>query len=464
MLSKDQLHGYQKTAIEFILANPKAGLFLDMGLGKTVSSLTWCSELIFNSFEISKVLVIATKRVAESVWDSEAAKWSHTKHLRVSKISGTQKQRIKALNDPAEVYTIGRDNVSWLCAQFGGSNLPFDALIVDESSSFKNPKSLRFKALKKVAASFERVIILTGTPSPNSLIDLWPQIYLLDQGERLGSTISSYRDKYFKPNQRNGDIVYNYRILTGSEKIIKKRISDICISMKAEDYLDMPDKVVNVVDLKLPAKMLKAYQNFEAEQVLEIIKDDVVTAANAAALSNKLLQFSNGAVYDEDKNIHALHNVKLDALEEILEASEGKPMLVAYNFKHDLERILKKFKSYNPTVHRTNQHTLDWNSGKIQLMLMHPASGGHGLNIQQGGNSIVWFGLTWSLELFLQMNARLYRQGQKNRVVHIHLLAVNDTIDMDVIQRVEDKNAQQEDLLKALKRRIDKIKKNYGTS
>ena len=462
MLSKKHLHAYQGTAWSFIVDNPAAGVFLDMGLGKTVSTLTACAELIFNRFEIGKVLVIGTKRVAESVWDAEAEKWQHTKHLRVSKVVGTAAERAKALHSDAEIYTIGRDNVSWLCAQFGGSALPFDMLVVDESSSFKNPKSLRFKALKKVAAAFDRVVILTGTPSPNSLMDLWPQIYLLDQGERLGKTITQYREKYFRANQRNGHIVYNYKLVSGSENLIKKRLKDICISMKAEDYLDMPDKVINAVSINLPQKLYSSYLDFEAQQVLDLIKEGEVTAANAAALSNKLLQFANGAIYDEDKNVHEIHKLKLDALEEIVEANEGKPVLVAYMFKHDRDRILKRFAKYKPRVHKSNKDTKDWNGGKIRILLMHPASGGHGLNIQEGGNTIVWFGLNWSLELFLQLNARLYRQGQKSGKVFIHLLAVRGTIDMDVIGRVEDKNAKQEDLLKALKHRIDRVKRNYG--
>ena len=439
--------------------NPYSGLFLDMGLGKTVSTLTCVSDLIFNSFEVSRVLVIGTKRVAENVWDAEAAKWKHTRHLRVSKIVGTAKQRLDALNANAEVFTLGRDNVSWLCAQYGGSNLPFDMLIVDESSSFKNPKSLRFKALKKVAASFDRVVILTGTPSPNTLIDLWPQLYLLDQGERLGKTITVYREKYFRPNQKSGHIVYNYRLLNGSERIIQKRIKDICISMKAEDYLDMPDKVMNVVPIKLPDKKLSAYRDFEAEQVLSIIKDGIVTAANAAALSNKLLQFANGAIYDEEKKVHEIHKAKLDALEEIVEANQGKPILVAYNFKHDLERIMKHFKALKPRMLKTKADENDWNAGKITMLVCHPASVGHGLNLQEGGNTIVWFGLSWSLELTLQLEARLYRQGQKQRKVVIHILATEGTIDTDVIKRVELKNSSQQDLLKALKHRISRVKR-----
>lgn len=458
MLKRSDLHDYERVAVNWMNEKPYSGLFLDMGLGKTVSSLTCISDLIFNSFEISTVLVIGTKRVAENVWDAEAAKWQHTRHLRVSKIIGTAQQRLAALNAKAEIYTIGRDNVSWLCAQYGGSNLPFDMLIVDESSSFKNPSSLRFKALKKVASSFDRVAILTGTPSPNSLIDLWPQIYLLDQGERLGTTITKYRDKYFVPGQRNGYVVYNYRIIKSLANVIQRRIKDICISMKAENYLDMPEKVMNVIELEIPSKLLEAYKDFEAQHVLSIIKDDVVTAANAAALSNKLLQFANGAIYDEDKNVHEVHKLKLDALEEIVDAAEGKPILVAYNFRHDLKRIMDRFKAIKPRMLKTKQDENDWNAGKIRMLVCHPASVGHGLNLQQGGNTIVWFGLNWSLELTLQLEARLYRQGQTHEQVVIHLLAIKGTIDNYVIKRVKDKNMTQQDLLKALKHRIQKIK------
>lgn len=460
MLTESDLHNYQGTARKHINTHPFAGLFLDMGLGKTISTLSALNDLLFDTFEIRKALIIGTKRVVENVWSDEIENWSHTQHLKISRIIGNKQQREKALHETAHIYAISRDNIAWLCAFFGGSKLPFDALIIDESSSFKNHKSVRFKALKRVAPSFERVVILTGTPAPNTLIDLWPQIYLLDQGKRLGLTISEYRNNYFRANQRRGNVVYNYKVLPNSEAIIHSKIKDICISMKAKDYLDMPNKVVNYIKLKLSPQLLLKYKLFEAEMVLELVKEDI-TAANAAALSAKLLQFSNGAIYDENRDVHEVHDVKLKALEEIVEDSNGKPILVAYNFKHDLHRIKNTLRQFKPTVLATSGDMKAWNSKKIQLGLLHPASGGHGLNLQKGGNIIVWFGLNWSLELYLQLNARLHRQGQTEQVF-VHHLVVENTIDALVIDRLAQKFKTQEELLRALKSRVDKIKKQYG--
>ena len=457
-MNETHLHAYQREAVNHILQTPNCGLMLDMGLGKTVSTLTATNKLIYEELEVSKALIVAPKRVTENVWSTECEKWDHLKHLRISKVIGNEAKRKEALRAKADLYIISRDNIAWLCGQYGGSMLPFDMLIIDESSSFKNPKAGRFKALKAVQPSFDRVVLLTGTPAPNGLIDLWSQIYLLDRGERLGKTITMYRDRYFSPNQRNGHIVYNYKINGGGEERIHAKIKDICMSMKAVDYLDMPERINNVINLNLSPEVAQQYAEFEREQVLELIESDI-TAVNAAALSNKLLQFANGAIYDEDKKAHEVHQVKLEALEEIIENANGKPVLIAWTFRHDLSRLLKKLNKYKPVQLKTGQHIKDWNAGKIQVMLMHPASGGHGLNLQSGGNIIVWFGQTWSLELCQQLNARLYRQGQKNGRVFIHHLAVQGTLDMDVIRSLENKNSKQEGLMKAIKSKIAKYGK-----
>lgn len=458
-MNESHLHGYQKTGVNHIILNPFCGLLLDMGLGKTVTTLTATNKLIYEELEVSKALIVAPKRVAENVWSTECEKWEHLQHLRISKIIGNGAKRKEALRAKADLYIISRDNIAWLCGQYGGSMLPFDMLIIDESSSFKSPKSQRFKALKMVQPSFDRVVLLTGTPAPNGLVDLWSQIYLLDRGQRLGKTISIYRDRYFNPNQRNGHIVYNYKINSTGEEQIHDKIKDICMSMKATDYLDMPERVDNVISLKLTQEVAQQYAEFEREQVLSLIGNDI-TAVNAAALSNKLLQFANGAVYGEGKNWHEVHQVKLDAVEEIIENANGKPVLIAWTFRHDQARLLEKLKKYKPVQLKTGQHIKDWNAGKIQVMLMHPASGGHGLNLQSGGNIVVWFGQTWSLELYQQLNARLYRQGQGDNRVFIHHLAVQGTLDMDVIKSLENKNSKQEGLMKAIKSKIAK----YGKS
>ena len=459
-MDESNLHGYQQQTIQHIIDNPHAGVFLDMGLGKTVSSLTAINKLMFEDLEIRKTLVIAPKRVAENVWTSEAKKWDHLKHLKIVRITGTEKQRKEALRQEGDVYMLGRDNVSWICGQFGGSMLPFDMLVIDESSSFKSPKSMRFKALKMLQPSFSRVVILTGTPAPNGLIDLWSQIYLLDRGQRLGKTITSYRDQFFKPGKRNGAIIYSYDILKGGEEAIHDSIKDICVSMKASDYLNLPKRINNYIELDFPESLKQKYNDFEKEKVLELFtSEEGITAMNAAALSNKLLQFANGAIYDEDKNYHTVHDIKLDALEEIVENANSKPVLIAYTYKHDVERILEKLKKYKPKKLDSEQDIEDWNKGLINVMVMHPASGGHGLNLQAGGNIIVWFGQTWSLELYQQFNARLDRQGQTEAVIINHLIA-KDTIDQDVIKSLNNKSIKQEGLMQAVKAKIDKYLKH----
>lgn len=460
MLSEKNLHKYQKTGVQHIIDNEKCGLFLDMGLGKTVTTLTAVKKLIYEYFEISSVLVVAPKRVAETVWSSEIERWAHLKDLTISKIAGrTEKHRIEALKTKADIHIISRDNIAWLCGYYGGLKLPYDWLIIDESSSFKNSASARFKSLRKIF--FHRVTILTGTPAPNTEMDLWAQIYLLDKGHRLGKFITHFRRNFFTPGDRNGSVIYNYNIDEPEKNKVQSLISDICMSMKAEDYLDMPDKIINDISLEMPSNIKKIYFDFEREKILELLdnSEDGITAANAAALSNKLLQFANGAVYDEDKNFHEFHDLKLQAIEEIVENANGQPVLIAWTFRHDLARLQKKLAKYNPVTLKGDkiQHIVDdWNDGLIQVLLMHPASGGHGLNLQSGGNIVVWFGQTWSLELYDQLNARLYRQGQDRSSVIINRLVVADTMDIDVTKSLEGKKKSQDSLMEAVKFRIEK--------
>jgi len=459
-MNESHLHNYQHTAISHILNNPFCALFLDMGLGKTVSSLTAVWKLKFEELDVEKVLVIAPKRVAESVWSSEIEKWDHLKNLKISKVTGNEKQRKAALKVKADIYIIGRDNVVWLCGQYGGSMLPFDMCIVDESSSFKNPKSLRFKALRSVRNSFKRIVLLTGTPAPNGLIDLWSQIYLLDAGQRLCKTLTAFRDTYFRPGKRNGSVIFNYDLLKGGEALIHKQIEDICMSMKAKDYLDLPKRIDNLIEIDFPADIKKKYQDFERDQVLELFSaaEGEISAVNAAALRNKLLQFANGAIYDENKDWHPVHDLKLEAIEEIVESANGKPVLIAYTYRSDCERMMHLLKKYKPRKLETKQDEDDWNAGKIQVMIMHPASGGHGLNIQYGGHILAWFGQTDSLELYEQMNARLDRQGQVERPI-IHQIVIKETMDYDVMKSIANKGKTQEGLMEAVKVRIQKYLK-----
>lgn len=461
MLSLDNLHTYQERSVKHIIDNSHCALFLEMGLGKTVSTLTAVNILMFEELDISTVLVVAPKRVAESVWDAEIRKWKHLKHLRISKVIGSAKQRREALRSDADIYVIGRDNIAWLCGQYGGSMLPFDMLVIDELSSFKNSKSIRFKSLKNVQSSFSRIVGLTGTPAPNGLLDLWSQIYLLDKGKRLSRFITRYRDDYFTKDY-NG---FSYTIRTGADKMIHDKISDICLSMKAEDYLDLPGRIENVIEIEFDKETQDLYNEFEKEQVMELFAgteegEKVISAVNAAALQNKLLQFANGAVYDENKNYHIVHDLKIDALKEIIEDANGKPVLVAYSYRHDLERMMHALKKYKPRLLKTDKDIRDWNSGSIKVLIMHPASGGHGLNLQSGGNIIVWFGQTWSLELYQQFNARLDRQGQKEIVVINKLVAIK-TMDTRVIKALKSKDKTQNYLMEATKALIEKYKNNF---
>lgn len=459
-MNENNLHNYQKYSVDYISDRPYCALFQGCGLGKTVTTLTAINRLMFEDLEINKVLVIAPKRVAEDTWTKEVEKWEHLKHLRVSRVLGTEKQRKDALRTDADIYVINRENVCWLVAQYRGS-LPFDMLVIDELSSFKSPKAQRFKALKLVRPQFSRVVGLTGTPAPNGLIDLWSQIYLLDMGERLGKTITNYRQKYFRPGRSNGIVVFDYKILDGSEQAIYKQISDICVSMKAEDYLELPPRIDHTTEIVLPDNIQAQYTEFEKDEVLKLIEQDeenAISAVNAAALSNKLLQFSNGAIYDADKKVHELHDMKLDALEELIEAANGEPVLIFYSFRHDISRIKRRLKTYKPRELINSNDIDDWNAGKIQVLLAHPAGAGHGLNLQKGGNIVVWFGLTWSLELYQQANARLHRQGQTKPVQIYHILC-KGTMDEDVMKAIAGKADKQESLMQAVKARINKYRR-----
>lgn len=448
---------YQEFATKHVIENPFSGLFLDMGLGKTVSTLTAVNQLMFDDLEVNKVLVIAPKRVAEDTWTTETAKWDHLKHLRVSVVLGTERQRKEALKAKADIYVINRENVAWLVG-FYQSAFPFDMVVIDELSSFKSAKAIRFKSLRMVRPLIKRVVGLTGTPAPNGLIDLWPQMYLLDQGERLGKTITRYRENYFTPGRRNGQVIFDYKLKAESEQAIYDKIADICISMNAKDYLSLPERITRDVEIHLPAALKAKYDEFERDQILALENLDEISAVNAAALTNKLLQFANGAVYDSKKDWHEVHKAKLDALEEIVDTSNGQPVLVFYSYKHDLERIQKRLRAYKPRTLDSRQDIQDWNDGKIQVLLCHPASAGHGLNLQAGGNIIVWFGLTWSLELYQQANARLDRQGQTKPVI-VHRLIIIGTMDEDVSKAIERKTAGQDALMDAVKVRILKVRK-----
>jgi SNF2 family DNA or RNA helicase len=439
-------HDYQAYATDFILEHPACGLILDMGLGKSVITLTALWDLLLDSFEIRKVLVVAPKRVAENTWPNELAKWDHLKGLTYSLVLGSEKERRAALQQKAKIYIINRENVAWLVSHFAWD---FDALVLDELSSFKDSKSQRFRALKRVRPKVSRVIGLTGTPRPNSLLDLWPQMYLLDMGQRLGRFVTGYRNRFFLPDKRGRDIVYSYKPREGAEEYIYKLISDICISMKAVDHLDMPEIISRRVEVHMSQKEKKLYDDFQRNMVLQL-QDGELDALSAGALSNKLTQMANGAVYGEDRHVFHIHDQKLDALEDLIEAANGQPLLVAYWYQHDLERIRQRFRV---RVISSSKDIEDWCSGKIPVALIHPASAGHGLNLQEGGSSIVWFGLTWSLELYQQLNARLWRQGQKHTVVIQHLVTMG-TQDEDIMAALERKDMGQNAMFTAVRARL----------
>lgn len=441
-------HEYQKFATQFILANPIAAVFLEMGLGKSVITLTALFDLCLDQFLIRKVLVIAPLRVARDTWPLEIEKWNHLDGLTYSVAVGTEVERISALTKPADVYLINRENVDWLINKSGHS-FDFDMVVIDELSSFKSYQAKRFRSLLKVRPKVKRIVGLTGTPSSNGLMDLWAEFRLLDFGERLGRYITQYRMNFFVPDKRNQQMVFSYKPKPGAEAAIYQQISDITISMKSADFLQMPKCVINEVEVKLSEKERTIYDELKREMVVSLGEEEI-DASNAATLSGKLLQMANGAIYNEEKSVLHIHDRKLDALEDLIEGANGKPVLVAYWYKHDLERIKKRFPVREI---QTSKDILDWNNGNISLAAIHPASAGHGLNLQSGGSTLIWFGLTWSLELYQQTNARLWRQGQESTVI-IHHIISKDTIDEDVMKALKKKEKVQGNLIDAVKARI----------
>ena len=417
-------------------------------------TLTAIQDLI-EDFAVWKVLVIAPKRVAEDTWTREHRKWDHLQALRISKVMGSAAQRTAALAKDADVYVIGRDNVQWLINHYTElrKGWPFDMLVIDELSSFKNPQAKRFRALKKALPCTKRIVGLTGTPSPNGLMDLWAQVYLLDQGERLGRTIGSYREKYFRPGKRNGYVVFQWEPVKGAQQAIEDKLRDLCVSMSAADYLELPDRIDRVTPVALTERERKAYETMERESLIELeSSEDAVVGLNAAAVMNKLLQIANGRVYTSEGQVLRVHEEKLDALEEIADTAQG-PVLVFYSFRHDLDAIRERFPDAR-TLEKASDIE-DWNAGRIAVLLAHPASVGYGLNLQAGGHVIVWYGLTWSLELYQQANARLYRQGQEHTVI-VHHLVAEGTVDEQVMEALKRKDTSQEALLAALKERAEK--------
>ena len=437
-------HNYQTFAIEFLKNNPIACLLLDMGLGKTSITLTALKDLLDDG-QAKRILVIAPLRVARDTWPAEIRKWDHLKDLRYSVAVGSTKERLAGLYDStAQIVIINRENVDWLVKSY---EWDFDMVVIDELSSFKNHKSKRFKAMVKMRPYVSRIVGLTGTPSSNGLMDLWAQFKILDYGKRLGRFIGNYREWYFRPDKMNGYIVYSYKPLPFAEKEIYGKISDITISMSALDQLDMPELITNEVEVEMSPKERAKYDELKNEMVMEL-PDGEISAANAASLTNKLCQMANGRIYDESKNVVKIHDRKLDALEDIIESANGRPLLVAYWFKHDLEAIRGRF---DIREIKTSEDISDWNEGKIPVGVIHPASAGHGLNLQAGGNTLVWYGLTWSLELYQQTNARLWRQGQKEGTVVIQHIICRNTVDSRILKALKDKDTTQSALIDAVK-------------
>ena len=446
---KYEPHEYQSYATEFILSHPISAVFLEMGLGKSVITLSAIFDLCLDSFLVCKVLVIAPLRVARDTWPAEINKWDHLKGLSYSVAVGTEKERIDALKKQSTLYIINRENVDWLVHK-SGIPFHFDMVVIDELSSFKSYGAKRFKSLLKVRPSVKRIVGLTGTPSSNGLMDLWAEFRILDLGQRLGRYISHYRNTYFKPDKRNAQIIFSYKPLPGAEEEIYNQISDITISMKSTDYLKMPEYVSNEVFVTLSEKEWKVYSDFKEDMVANL-GDEEIDAVNAAVLSGKLLQMANGAVYDSENKAHVIHDKKLDALEDLIEGANGKPVLVAYWYKHDLERIKDRFPVRQI---QSSKDIEDWNNSKIPIAVIHPASAGHGLNLQSGGSTLIWFGLTWSLELYQQTNARLYRQGQRDTVIVHHIITKN-TIDEDVLLALTKKEKTQDALIDAVKANLE---------
>lgn len=454
-MKKWEAYKYQQFGVKHLIKHPNSGLFLDMGLGKTSITLTAIDDLKNCRLMVTRPLIIGPKRVIENVWTGEVNTWEHLKHLKISIVTGTHRQRIRALSTKADMYAISRDNVAWLVNFYSINRWPFDMLIVDESSSFKDPSSERFKALKKVLPYVDRTIILSGTPAPNSLMDLWPQLFLLDRGERLFDTITNYRDEYF--SQKRQENYTTYKIIKGADKIIHEKISDICVSMQAKDYLQLPPVIDRVTEIEFDKKTMQKYKDFVRDKIMELGSADI-TAVNAGVLNNKLLQFTNGAVYDEFKDIHHIHNYKLDALEELVECLNGNPVLIFYWFKHDLQRIMQRLKKYKPILIKTPESIKKWNDRKAPVALLHPAGAGHGLNLQFGGNQSIWYSPIYSNELTNQANARILRPGQKSTVIRHHL-RIKGTIEAKVVQALIEKRDGENALLSALRAAVKEIRK-----
>lgn len=456
MLQENQMHNYQRHCVEHIMSHPECGLLLEMGLGKTIASLTALNLLLFDTFEVKKPLIIAPLNVAKYTWQDEIDNWAHLKHLKLVKILGDEKSRSKALNSPADIYIINRENVAWLVGKVG-SAWSFDMLILDELTSFKSSKAIRFKALKQIRPLVKRVVGLTGTPSPNGYIDLWSQIFLLDQGERLGKFKTHFIDRFFTVDPKTVYSGYPKQIPRDfSLEAIQGLIGDICISMKSEDYLELPGRVHRIINVHLSDAEMQAYEEFEKSQIMLLPEGEAISVANAAALRGKLVQFANGAIYDENRAYHVVHDAKLDMLEELVDVATS-PVLIFYRFKHDLDRMQKRLKSYAPRLLTSEKDKNDWNEGKIKVLLAHPASAGHGLNLQKGGNNVVWFGDPDSLELYQQANARLDRQGQVKQVIIQHMATVG-TIDEAIAQALIGKADVQEALMQAIKARVKKYR------
>ncbi|HFI0083891.1 TPA: SNF2-related protein [Streptococcus suis] len=449
------LHNYQVVAKDFIIGHPHAAVILDMGMGKTATTLSAVNELMFDRFEVTKVLVIAPLRVANTVWSDEIEQWAELRHLRYSKIVGTSKQRKVALQKDADIYIVNRENLPWLVEQCS-PYFKWDMVVIDELSSFKSWQSKRFKAFMAMRPYMKRIVGLTGTPSSNGLMDLFAEFKVIDGGERLGRFIGEFRSRYFEEGRRNGNIVYEYIPMDYAECQIQDKISDITISMKALDYLDMPELISTKKLVRMSEKEKEKYSQFKKEYVLSELDGLEVTAANAASLTNKLVQLSNGAVYSDDHTVVPLHEQKLDALEDILESANGEPVLVTYWFKHDLARIIGRLEKLKvkSRVLKTEEDIREWNKGNVPVGILHPASAGHGLNLQKGGHHLVWFGLTWSLELYQQTNARLWRQGQEAETVVIQHIVTEGTIDEEILKALENKDAQQERLIEAVKAQV----------
>lgn len=444
-------HDYQKYAAEYIESHPIAAVLLDMGLGKTSITLTAVNDLMFDSFEVHKILILAPLRVARNTWGAEIEKWDHLKGLKYSVAVGTAAERIAALKAEADIYIINRENVQWLISE-SGIPFDFDMVVIDELSSFKNHQTKRFKALMKVRPKVKRIVGLTGTPSSNGLMDLFAEFRLLDMGERLGRFIGQYRTAYFQPDKRNGQIIFSYKPLPGAEKQIYDKISDITISMKSTDHLQMPELINSRYTVYLSETEDSRYADLKKDLVLQL-PDGEITAANAASLSGKLSQMANGAIYDDKQEVIEIHSRKLDALEDIIESMNGRPLLVAYWFRHDLDRISERLESLHIPFSKLDitASIRHWNSGELPVALIHPASAGHGLNLQSGGSALVWFGLTWSLELYQQTVARLWRQGQESETVVVQHIITKGTIDERIMKALELKNTSQSALIDAVK-------------